>query len=226
MNITDVDGNTYSTVNINGTEWFTEPLRVARFRNGNFLQNITRAEYQYTSPHYGAAASADFNPNAAQYFLMYEGANLLWSGVYNRYYNANAMMDSRGLAPEGARIATYNDWLKLMQFLGNLNTSNSIRSLDGDSKWGDASNILDRFNMKIYKSKYTYLTPAGDYGTQQLVDEAAFIIPEIYNSDPSKVWAFRIYGETASLIPFGYSSHTQVWCIANTNNNDPLFYGI
>ena len=43
--VTDIDGNTYQTINIDGTEWMTEDLKVTRFNNGDEIFQLPYSGY-------------------------------------------------------------------------------------------------------------------------------------------------------------------------------------
>jgi uncharacterized protein (TIGR02145 family) len=91
--VTDVDGNQYSTVIINGKEWMAENLRVTKYRNGNMIgHNLTTAQWTWTP--WGAYTS-------------------IGNDYYGKVYNKNAILDSRQICPLQFHVATSNDWNNL-----------------------------------------------------------------------------------------------------------------
>jgi uncharacterized protein (TIGR02145 family) len=101
--VTDVDGNTYTTVKIGNQVWMAENLKVAHYRNGDAIPNVTEDTiwYSYTS---GATCNYDNNE--------------INVSTYGRLYNWYAVNDNRGLAPEGWHIPTDEEWKELELFMG------------------------------------------------------------------------------------------------------------
>ena len=97
--VTDIDGNVYKTVMIGNQEWMAENLKVTKYRNGT---NLLDHSWTYTSS--GAYCSYDD-----------DGSN---AAVYGYLYNWYAVIDTCGLAPEGWRVPTDDDWKELEMFLG------------------------------------------------------------------------------------------------------------
>jgi uncharacterized protein (TIGR02145 family) len=104
--VRDIDGNSYRITNINGQIWMAQNLNTTRFRNGDLIPQAT------TTAEWNAAASAG-TPVWAYY--NYDPDN---EAIYGKLYNWHAVNDSRGLAPDGYRIATNSDWSNLVSFLG------------------------------------------------------------------------------------------------------------
>ena len=78
--VTDIDGNVYQTVTINGKEWMMEDLRVTKFNNGDPIIQLTSNN--------GWTSSICNNPN------YYEYNNVV-------YYNLLTINDSRNVCPTG-----------------------------------------------------------------------------------------------------------------------------
>ena len=97
--VTDIDGNVYKTVMIGNQEWMAENLKVTKYRNGT---NLLDHSWTYTSS--GAYCSYDDDESNA--------------AVYGYLYNWYAVIDTCGLAPEGWRVPTDDDWKELEMFLG------------------------------------------------------------------------------------------------------------
>lgn len=95
--VKDIDGNTYTTVVINGKEWMTQNLNTSKFRNG---EEIPQAK---TKEEWMNACNAK-QPVWAYPMYKEEYAN------YGRFYNWHAVNDPRGLAPEGWTVPSIEDW--------------------------------------------------------------------------------------------------------------------
>lgn len=101
--ITDVDGNIYNTIKIGDQWWMVENLRVSRFQNGDTIANVDE-DSLWQDLKTGAMCFYD---------------KLDWqTETYGVLYNFYAVIDTRGLAPEGWHVPTDEDWKELEMFLG------------------------------------------------------------------------------------------------------------
>lgn len=99
--MTDVNGKVYQTVKIGNQWWMAENLQTRTFRNGEPLNLIL-----------GEAANelwALEDTSACTYAL---------DSTKGFLYNYDAVMDPRGIAPEGWRIPTDEDWKELEAYIG------------------------------------------------------------------------------------------------------------
>ncbi len=101
--VTDIDGNEYKTVKIGNQWWMAENLRVTRYRNGDSIRHVAD-DNLWKDLTEGAYAEYD-----------HAGLNII---PYGRLYNWYAVNDSRGVAPEGWRVATDEDWKELEAYIG------------------------------------------------------------------------------------------------------------
>ena len=101
--ITDLDGNVYSTVSIGTQIWTVENLNVTKYQNEDPIENITdNALWNLTE----SGAYCDYENDPAN------------SNTYGRLYNWYAASDPRNIAPKGWRVATYEDYQILIDYLG------------------------------------------------------------------------------------------------------------
>lgn len=108
--LTDIDGNTYKTVVIGDLEWMTENLRVTRYRNGDAI-TTGFSDAQWANLTYGAyAVYPHTGTNISSEEEMIAKHGLL--------YNGYAVVAQEGLAPEGWRIATDEDYKNLERLAG------------------------------------------------------------------------------------------------------------
>lgn len=123
--VTDVEGNVYQTVTINGLTWMTENLRVTRYRNGDNIDHL-------------AGSDAWTNAQAGAY-CHYENAesNAL---RYGCLYNWSAVNDARGLAPAGWHVASFTEWENLMETAGGRELAGGALKQEGTSEW-EAPNL-------------------------------------------------------------------------------------
>lgn len=101
--VVDVDSNVYNTINIDGQWWMVENLKTEHYQNGDEIDNVINPE-KWKDLKTGAWASFD---NKAE--------NETISG---KLYNGYAIIDPRGICPEGWRVPTSDDWEVLFGLLG------------------------------------------------------------------------------------------------------------
>ncbi len=102
--VTDVDGNVYNTIWIGDQRWMMENLKVTHYRNGATIPKVTN-NGTWAGLSTGAYCNyGNDNGNVA---------------TYGRLYNWYAVDDSRGIAPEGWHVPTYDDWQILLDYLGS-----------------------------------------------------------------------------------------------------------
>ena len=98
--VLDTIGNQYTTITINGKEWFKENLKTTKYANGTDISNVTdNASWFNLVSGQGAWA------NYAN-----DGSN---DAIYGKLYNWYAVTDVKGLCPTGWHVATDSDWTSL-----------------------------------------------------------------------------------------------------------------
>lgn len=102
----DIDGNTYSTFAAGGRAWMRENLNVTRFRNGEPIPEARTLQEWRTLGESGSPAwcHVDFDPGN--------------DSRYGKLYNGHALMDPRGLAPEGWTLPERSDWEEMLSAQG------------------------------------------------------------------------------------------------------------
>jgi uncharacterized protein (TIGR02145 family) len=115
--VTDIDGNNYSTIIINGQEWMAENLRTSTYANGDQIPNITdnTAWSNLTS-----GAWAHYN-NDIQY-----------ETPYGKLYNWYTTVDSRNVCPSGWHIPEDAEYTNLIYYLDPSSFGNSTSTTAGD----------------------------------------------------------------------------------------------
>ncbi|MDB9837370.1 hypothetical protein OAC34_00795, partial [Schleiferiaceae bacterium] len=94
--MTDIDGNTYTSIIVGDMEWSVENLRVSKFNNGDAIPYVANGT-SWTST----------STSAYTYYSSDPTYNLL----FGKWYNWFAIDDSRGLCPTGWHVATNQEWL-------------------------------------------------------------------------------------------------------------------
>lgn len=120
--LTDIDGNTYTTVTIGTQVWMAGNLKVTRFNDGTDIPLVTeKTAWSSTS---GAA------------YCWYDN-NINNKDPYGALYNWHAV-NSGKLCPKGWKVSSESEWKVLVNFLGGesiaggkLKTTGTIEAGDG-----------------------------------------------------------------------------------------------
>lgn len=118
--VTDIDGKVYHTITIGSQVWLVENLNVTHYRNGDPINHVTD-NITWSNMMDGAFCHYDFDINNANSF--------------GKLYNWFAVNDSRGIAPEGFRVATEEDWNILAEFSGGQSIAGKKLKEAGDLYW-------------------------------------------------------------------------------------------
>jgi uncharacterized protein (TIGR02145 family) len=113
---TDIDGNTYETVQIGSQIWMKENLRTTKYANGDVIPNVTDGN-QWSNLTTGAW-SCYSNDNQYQ-------------NIYGNLYNWFAVADQRNICPTGWHVPSDVEWTTLIDYLGDLSvTGGKMKSTD------------------------------------------------------------------------------------------------
>lgn len=106
--------------------WMTENLNVEKFRNGDPIPEAkTDSEWKRAGEN-GDPAWCYFNNNPDN------------GDRYGKLYNFYAVNDPRGLAPEGWKIPSDEEWIRMVDFLGGRSVAGKkMKSIDF---WADNGN--------------------------------------------------------------------------------------
>ena len=101
--VTDIDGNTYETIEIGSQCWMKSNLKVSKYRIGDVISsNLTNNQWSTSA-------------NGAFSFYNNQASN---DALYGKLYNWNAVVDVRGLCPVGWHVPSDIEWTMLTYFLG------------------------------------------------------------------------------------------------------------
>jgi uncharacterized protein (TIGR02145 family) len=104
--LTDTEGYRYETLSIGDQTWMAENLRTAFFSNGDPIFHAQTEEEWKKAGREGEPAWCYYENDPAN------------GKIYGKLYNWYAISDTRGLAPEGWKIPSDDDWFKITEFLG------------------------------------------------------------------------------------------------------------
>ena len=115
--VTDVDGNFYPSIIINGQEWMQQNLAVTKYRNGDPIPTgLDDATWFSTT----SGAYAIYNNDAVN------------NTLYGKLYNGYAVNDTRGLCPSGWHVPSDAEWSTFINYLDpNANGGDSYPNLAG-----------------------------------------------------------------------------------------------
>lgn len=101
--VTDVEGHRYPTVFIGRSCWMARNLSTRRFANGDSIPIVVE-DGAWNRQTEGACS-----PYAT---------DTSHSALYGLLYNGHAVLDPRGICPNGWHVATDRDWMELTDALG------------------------------------------------------------------------------------------------------------
>lgn len=147
----DADGNSYTTVVINGKQWMQGNLNVSKYRNGDVIPEVTDI------------VAWDALTTGAWCYYENTTAN---GTTYGKLYNWYAINDPRGLAPTGWHVPTDVEWTSLTDFLGGTSTA-GIKMRDLGNLWSTSAVLAtNQAGFSALPGGYGYLTHAYDPNDQ------------------------------------------------------------
>ena len=108
-------------ITIGNQVWTTQNLNVSTYRDGTPIPKVEDAA-TWVSLTYGA-------------YCYYNNDSATYAAVYGKLYNWYAVIDSRGLAPEGYHIPTHAEWVTLATTLGSVDVAGGKMKEAGTSHW-------------------------------------------------------------------------------------------
>jgi uncharacterized protein (TIGR02145 family) len=100
--VTDIDGNTYNTIEIGSQIWMQENLKTTRYKNGTVIPTgLSNTAWQTTT----TGACSDYNNDTAN------------TAVYGKLYNWYAVADPAGLCPAGWHEPEDWEWNVLVKYI-------------------------------------------------------------------------------------------------------------
>jgi len=118
------------TVTIGTQKWTTKNLDVDRFRNGDLIAEAKTHEQWIAANGEGKPVWCHFENNPSNGL------------TYGKLYNWYAVIDPRGLAPQGYRIPNDQDWQILMGELGGESVAGyKMKATEGWSNSGNGNNV-------------------------------------------------------------------------------------
>jgi uncharacterized protein (TIGR02145 family)/uncharacterized repeat protein (TIGR02543 family) len=149
--VTDIDGNVYPTVKIGNQIWTSVNLRVTKFNDGTAIKHVPDSVEWFSS---GVGAAYCFYANTT---------NIEEQKKYGALYNRIAVIESK-IAPPGWHVPTYDDWLKLKEYLYKDTTSenNTAKAIASKTDWNSSDSIGVPGNLSSTNNRTGFnALPAG-----------------------------------------------------------------
>ncbi|MBN2520591.1 MAG: T9SS type A sorting domain-containing protein [Bacteroidales bacterium] len=214
-NISDIEGNMYSTVTIGSQVWLAENLRTTKFNDGTEISLITNNNSWKNAS------------SAAYCWYSNDIANKKPHGALYNYFTVETGL----LCPQGWRVPTYNDWSQLYDFLilngfnyDGSNSGNKIsKALAYISSWDYSSTIGSPGNydypQKRNASGFSAIASGARRGDNGLTDYIGLSASWWSNSEMQSnyFWGFGINNYSAEFNKGGYSKilGKSVRCVRN-----------
>jgi uncharacterized protein (TIGR02145 family) len=128
---TDVDINTYNTVQIGQQCWMKENLKTSRYRNGDLITVVVYSAWVGLM-----TGGRDW----------YSGDSTAYEYPYGNLYNWYAVADSRGLCPTGWHVPTDAEWTILTTYLGGENVAGGRLKSTSSVLWGGTNTNADNLS--------------------------------------------------------------------------------
>lgn len=111
--------NELTDISIGDQIWSSSNLNVTQFKNGDEIKQC-KTDMEWLM--------ADVNKEPAWCYYNFDESN---NSKYGKLYNGHAVLDKRGLAPQGWRLPTDNDWEILSSSVNG--RSNELKMAEGNS---------------------------------------------------------------------------------------------
>ncbi len=193
--VTDIDGNTYKTIQIGNQTWMAENLKVTKYRDGTVIPNVTDNDsWKVLS----SGAYCWYNNDAATN-----------KNIYGALYNWYAVTDTRNLCPAGWRVPSETEWTTLTTFLGGENVAGGKLKETGTTHWwipnSGATNETGFTALPGGENVYGQFNNNGEYGYLWSVTEAGW----------QNAWFLNLYRAESYVAggQFGKEDGMSVRCI-------------
>jgi uncharacterized protein (TIGR02145 family) len=118
--VTDIDGNIYKTIVINGTVWMAENLKTTRYANGDLIPNVT-----------GNAQWLALTSGAWSYYLN----NNTYNNTYGKLYNWYAISNIKNICPQGWHVPRISQFDSMITYLGGYTIAGGKLKSTGTTNW-------------------------------------------------------------------------------------------
>ena len=149
-NITDVEGNTYKTVQIGTQVWMAENLKTSKYNDGSTITNI-KDDTQWENNNTGAWCYYDNDTTN----------NTKYGKLYNWHVMSAATNGNKNVCPIGWHVPTDAEWTVLTDYLGGESVAGGKMKEVGTTNW--ISPNTDATNVSLFTG-----LPGGNRGYKGL----------------------------------------------------------
>lgn len=183
--VTDIEGNVYQTVTINGQVWMAENLKTTKYNDGTFIPNVT-----------GNTTWLQLTSGA--FCWCYNDINN--KSTYGALYNWFAV-NSRKLCPEGWHVPGDDEWTLLTEYLGGEGVAGGkMKSTTGWNSPNTGATDSSRFSALPggYRFGSGEFTGLGDYGVwwSKTENSGSFVLCRSLNYNSAFVYRINYSKES------------------------------
>ncbi len=142
--MTDIDGNTYPTIQIGGQCWMAADLKVRRYPNGNPIPYIDDLSTWWGLNTNNTSDAYNFygdDNNDGIINIAYPDYGALYTyaaAIADNWTRDNSAINSaggQGICPDGWHLPTNTEWTTLTTFLGGISTAGGEMKETGTTHW-------------------------------------------------------------------------------------------
>ena len=164
--LTDIDGNTYNTVQIGNQCWMKENLRTTKYANGT---SISQGNNTSTTTAYWYYPNNN-SSNMSTYGLLYN-----WKAVMGSSSSSNANPSGvQGVCPTGWHVPSRDEWIQLINYVRS-QRSYVCDSTDNVARFSD-TDVADEFK-KAQRIYLPLFAPVKEY--ERLIESKFNVCAEI-----------------------------------------------
>jgi uncharacterized protein (TIGR02145 family) len=135
-NVSDIDGNTYKTVQIGTQVWMAENLKTSKYSDGTTISNITdNAQWQNNT----TGAWSYYNNDAAN--------NAKYGKLYNWYAVSPTTNGNKNVCPTGWHVPTDAEWMVLTDYLGGAGVAAGKMKEVGTTNWSSLNVVATNVSL-------------------------------------------------------------------------------
>jgi uncharacterized protein (TIGR02145 family) len=194
--LTDIDDNTYKTINIGTQTWMAENLRVIKYNDGTVIPFETEDNYWMYS--------------TLPRFCWYENDASTYRKAYGGLYNWYTVNTGK-LCPTGWHVPLKEEWIALIAYLGGDDVAGPKLKETGTTHW------ISPNTGSTNESGFTAL-PGGYRGNDGSFDEVQFTAQfwsttEGYYTDQASLLFIAWTDDWTSVLSYSKTNGMSVRCI-------------
>ncbi|MGM0579274.1 MAG: FISUMP domain-containing protein [Bacteroidota bacterium] len=165
-------------VTIGDQEWTLKNLSVSLFQNGDSIPHVKSVEEWEKAGKEGTPAWCYYENDPAN------------GALYGKLYNWHAVVDTRGIAPEGWHVPSFEEWKELREYLGGEDVAG--KKLKSTSDWYDEGNGTNESGFTALPARYRELGGEFAFGSELGADARFWTTSTGMWDDP---FAIRLYAK-------------------------------